>query len=132
MFIEMNPPAGKYDYKPKHEDIFYSLSEFYNVVDADNNPDSAYRLHGVFFFGTQYGQSACMIGDECYLYVPKNMISTFADIDSDPEKSNALANGLCGIKLNKYKAHGKLCTGIKLVDLPADFEPDNGIQFENA
>lgn len=132
MFNEMNKTAGKYDYKPTHEDVFYSLSEFYNIVDGDNNADAVYRLHGVFFFDTQFGQSGCMIEDECYLYLPQNMVSTFADIDNDADKSNALANGLCGIKLNKYKAHGKSCTGIKLVDIPADFEPTNGIQFENA
>lgn len=132
MFSEMNPTAGKYDYKPKNDDVFYSLAEFYNVVDGEHNPDSAYRLHGVFFFDTQYGQSGALIYDECYIYIPKNMVSVFADIDKDPDKSKALMNGLCGIKLNKYKAHGKLCTGMKLVDLPADFEPDNGIQFENS
>lgn len=131
MFNEMNPTAGKYDFKPTYEDVFYSPAEFYNVVDGDNNADCAYRLHGVFFFDTQFGQSAAMIYDECYIYVPKNMVNTFIDIDKDPEKSNALASGLCGIKLNKYKAHGKLCTGIKLVDLPADFKATNGIQFEN-
>lgn len=131
MFSELNPTAGKYDYKPTHGDVFYSLSEFYNVTnDVDN--ESAYRIHGVFFFDTQYGQSGAMIGDECYIYIPKNMIGVFVDIDGDIEKSKALMNGLCGFKMNKYKAHGKLCTGMKLVDLPADFEPTNGIQFENA
>lgn len=131
MFSELNPTAGKYDYKPKNDDVFYSLGEFYNVVDGDNNPDSVYRIHGVFFFDTQFGQSACMIADECYLYVPKNMVDTMIAIDRDTEKSNALANGLCGIKIHKYKAHGKLCTGMKLVDITADFEPNNGIQFAN-
>lgn len=131
MFSELNPTAGKYDYKPTHDDVFYSLGEFYNVVDGDNNPDSIYRIHGVFFFDTTFGQSACMIADECYLYVPKNMVETMLAIDKDKEQSEALANGLCGIKINKYKAHGKLCTGMKLVDIPADFEPTNGIQFEN-
>lgn len=130
MFNELNPTAGKYDYKPTHENVFYSLSEFYNVTN-DANEKATYRIHGVFFFDTQYGQSAALIGDECYIYVPKNMVTTFAEIDKDVEKSNALMNGLCGFKMNKYKAHGKECTGIKLVDISADFEPTNGIQYEN-
>lgn len=131
MFSEMNPTAGKYDYKPKNENVYYSLSEFYNVTN-DASENAAYRIHGVFFFDTAFGQSGAMIGDECYIYIPKNMIGVFTEIDGDPEKSKALASGLCGIRLNKYKAHGKVCTGLKLVDLPADFEPTNGIQFENA
>lgn len=116
MFSELNPTGGKYTYKPTADDLFYSLSEFYNAVDYDNH-GGTFQLHGVFFFDTQYGESCAMILDECYVYAPKNWVDTFRAIDGDIDKSAALANGKCAIELSKYKAHGKHCTGIKLVDV---------------
>lgn len=126
MFEELNPNSGKYDYKPTNDEVFYSLREFYNVT-GDAEIKATYRIHGVFFFDTQYGKSGAMIGDECYIYIPSNMLETFVAIDADVEKSDALAKGLCGFMMNQYKAHGKQCTGMKLVDIGEDFVPTNGL-----
>lgn len=130
MFNEKNGNAGKYTYKPKNVEVFYSLSEFYNAT-CDNEYEATYRIHGVFFFETQFGKQGAVIADECYIYLPSNMINTFEEIDKNDEESTALANGLCGFTMNKYKSHGKVCTGMRLCDIPPDFEPSNSIEWEN-
>lgn len=127
MFNEYNATAGKYEYKPTNEDVFLSLSEFYNAVN-DKDFEATYRIHGVFFFNTEYGKSGAVIYDECYIYLPMSMIATFESINGDEAASNALAQGLCGFTMNKYKAHGKICTGMRLVDIPADFTPTNTLE----
>lgn len=116
MFTDYNPTAGKYNYKPTHDDLFYNVAEFYRMVGYDEE-GGLFQLHGVFFFDTQYGESGALILDECCVYVPKNWVGTFRRIDNDAEMSNALASGKCAISLSKYKAHGKQCTGFKLVDV---------------
>lgn len=114
MFAEKN--KGNYDwgFKAENEDLYLSTKDFYKVTN-DVDEEGIYRIHGYFFFETQYGESGAMILRNCNVYIPKHSVSTFKGFTE--QEKDAIKNGECGITLHTYKSHNKKCVGINFADI---------------
>lgn len=119
MFQEMNKGNVDFNYNPEFKDIFLNTKDFYTLVDDENN-ERIYRVNGYFFFDSDYGKSGAMMFDRCMVYMPKHTVSVFEEISKDPDKIQAVKDGLLGVTLHTYKSHGKKCVGINLVDIDGD------------
>lgn len=117
MFNEKNKGAIDWNYKTENEDIFLSTKDFYKVTN-DIDYERFYRVHGFFFFDTQYGDSGALITSKCYIYIPKHAVEIFKGFTE--EEINAVKQGCLGISLHTYKSHGRNCVGINLEDIEGD------------
>lgn len=117
MFNEKNKGGIEWNFKADNDDLFLSTKDFYKVTD-DKDRNQTFRVHGYFFFDTQYGTGGAFIMKQCNLYIPKHLIDTIKDFSDD--EIQAIKNGGLGITLHIYKSHGKKCVGVNLCDIDND------------
>lgn len=114
MFSEKNKTVNQFDVKPKNDEEFLNLGEYFDKYcdgeDIDDKETIVSTIWGFFFFDSDYGKSGAIITDNCYVYIPKHQVKIFEDIAENPKEVQAVKEGKMGFSIRPYKKKLKKST----------------------
>lgn len=107
---------------------YKKLSECYSEFGVDK----VYEI-GAVFINTKntYGDNPVVaVVDGFYVNLPSHLLNDCREMMNDEAVVNDINSGLCGFSIYQYNSHGRVCYGVKWVDLsPVNEKTDDVVPF---
>ena len=85
---------------------------------AEDGENVVHTVHGVMVNLGKYGDSPCVILENCFVNLPKHMAEEVSNIIASAEDREAIQSGKVGIEFYSYEsASGNVCYSANWVDM---------------